>query len=139
MPAFNTSPSREPSSRTAKVTRSLTWVSLATSQVLARTLWAGNFAASSVHVAARSFSLRAQRTTLAPSRRKCSAMTLPSPWLPPVMIALRFLSFIFALCPADRQVFHTGNRLQFPFQKPVCVHEDRPMHLRDELRPVGLA
>jgi hypothetical protein len=31
---------------------------------------------------------------LAPSRRKCSVMTLPSPWLPPVISALMFFNFM---------------------------------------------
>ena len=104
-----------------------TCVSFETSQVLARTFCAGNFSASSSRVAGKSFSLRAQRTTFAPSRRKCSAMSLPSPWLPPVMSALRF--FKFHIGASDGKMLDTGQVFQFLFQKTICIHEHPLAHL----------
>src|ERR1035437_5077282 len=136
MPAFNTSAWSEPSSRKAKTTSSLTCVSLETSQVLAETFCAGNFLVSSSRVANKSFSLRAHSTTFAPSRRKCSAMVLPSPWLPPVMSALRFLSFMSGT--TDGKMLDAGDVFQFFFEKTIGIHKHRLAHLRNDFRPVRL-
>src|SRR5208282_1666559 len=110
--------------------------STATSQVFATTFCAGNFFASSSRVASNSFSLRAQSATFAPSRRKCSAMTLPSPWLPPVMSALRFLSFMSGT--TDGKMLDAGEVFQFLFEKTIRVHKHRLAHLGNDFRPVRL-
>src|SRR5665647_2720645 len=136
MPAFSTSACNEPSSRSAKATSSLTCASLETSQVLVETFCAGNFLVSSSRVANKSFSLRAQRKTFAPSRRKCPAMVLPSPWLPPVMSALRFLSFMSGT--TDGKMLDAGDVFQFFFEKTIGIHKHRLAHLRNDFRPVRL-
>jgi len=91
----------------------------------------------------------------------------PMPRVPPVMRALRFLSFIDTACTdehektnrriqikfmsiralraascsgaADGQKFNPGHGLQFFFQKAIRVHQNRTAHLRNQRRPVRLA
>src|SRR5665213_2401237 len=61
---------------------------------IANTRSAPWIAASRWRCASSSSALRAHNTTLAPSARKCSAIATPSPWLAPVMMAVRLASVI---------------------------------------------